>query len=297
VRLAVFFGCIAVIAAVFAFFVRPWYLRWGATDVDVLRPTPGDGIVPGAASQETRAITIRAPMERVWPWLAQIGQDRGGFYSFDLLENVVGCQMPTVDRVHPELQSWQIGDKLWMYPPKKAGGIGFATQRVYTPSYALAFGTRVVGTPLSAPENGSWTFDLDPINDSTTRLLVRGRGAAGRLLLGVAFDRSIFEPVHFAMERRMMTGIQQLAEGGDRGRLPNHLQILLWTITFAILSVSAVMILGGISWPRAVAAFLVAAAVFQILTLGQPPVPFGAVLTAFAAFMTLWPSPKPITAQ
>jgi hypothetical protein len=79
-------GSTAAILLVFFLFVRPWYVQWGATDGEAQRPLPGDEIVPNAAGQETRAITIRASVERVWPWVAQLGQDRGGFYSFDLLD-------------------------------------------------------------------------------------------------------------------------------------------------------------------------------------------------------------------
>jgi hypothetical protein len=117
-----------------------------------------------------------------------------------------------------------------MYPPEGAGGAGFATLRRYMPGRALGFGTRVVGTPLTAPEDGSWTFVVQPLDGYTTRLLIRGRGPVTRSWLGLAFDRSVFEPVHFVMERRMMVGIKQLAEGQDRRRVINRLQVALWTM-------------------------------------------------------------------
>src|SRR5688500_2728148 len=126
-------GCFAALIGTFVIFVQPWFARWGATDYEVRKPLPGDEIIPSAASQETRAITINAPVAGVWPWLAQLGRDCGGFYSFDLLENLVGCEMPVVDRLLPERQEWKIGDKLWMYPETKAGGMGFATLRNFVP--------------------------------------------------------------------------------------------------------------------------------------------------------------------
>src|SRR5688572_30708078 len=97
-------GCFAALIGIFGLFVQPWFARWGATDYEVGKSLPGDEIIPFAASQETRAITINAPVAAVWPWLAQLGRDRGGFYSFDLLENLVGCDMPVVDRLVPEHQ-------------------------------------------------------------------------------------------------------------------------------------------------------------------------------------------------
>ena len=148
-------GSLVALFLAFLLVVRPWYLRWGATDDETRRPLPGDAIIPNAAGQETRAITIRAPVERVWPWLAQIGQDRGGFYSFDLLENLVGCEMPTADVLRPDRQTWRLGDKLWMYPPNKAGGIGFATLRAYVPGRALGFSTHAPGSSTKVGD-GSW---------------------------------------------------------------------------------------------------------------------------------------------
>ncbi|HJQ65994.1 MAG TPA: hypothetical protein VJ816_06440 [Gemmatimonadales bacterium] len=282
-------GSLLAIGLAFVGFVRPWYLRWGATDAETHRSLPGDAIIPNATRQETRAITIHAPVEQVWPWLAQLGQDRGGFYSYDLLENLVGCGMPTEDRLRPDRQSWQVGDKLWMYPPEKAGGIGFATLRTYLPGRALGFGTRSTGTPLTSPEDGSWSFVLDPMDDGTTRLLVRGRGAAGRSLLGVAFDRSVFEPMHFVMERRTMIGLQQLAEGRDRGRVSNHVAIGLWTITFAFFVTAMVSVIRHADRWHALAGLFTAAAAFQILTFVQPPLGVGFLLTVIVGLSLWWP--------
>lgn len=288
-RLLALAGSLAMVVLVFFVFVRPWYLEWGATDAEARAPLPGDEIVPNAEVQETRAITIHANVTQVWPWLAQLGQDRGGFYSYDLLENLFGSGMPTSDVLRPEKQPWQFGDKLWMYPPDKAGGAGSATLRTYLPGRALGFGTRATGTSLDEREDGSWSFVLVPSGDSAMRLLIRGRGAPGRSLLGVAFDRSIFEPVHFAMERRMMIGVKQLAEGGDRGRVANHVQVLLWTITFGLFVAAVVMVLRCAAWGQAVAGLVTAAVVFQILTLGQPPLSVGMLLVAMVAAVLRWP--------
>ena len=268
------------LSVVFSYIACPWYQRWGAAEVEISRPLLGDELIANAASQETRAITINAPIERVWPWLAQLGQDRGGFYSYDLLENAVGCAMPTEDRLRPAAQTWQIGDKLWMYPKDRAGGIGFATLHAYVPGRALAFGTRVTGASLSEPESGSWAFVLEPIDASTTRFLVRGRIASGRSPAGVAFDRAIFEPAHFVMERRMMVGIKDLAEGRDRGRLLNHGQVALWTITFVLFVSAGIMVLRRRAWARPLAAFTLAGLIFQVLTLAQPPLLLGVPLVA-----------------
>jgi hypothetical protein len=282
-RVLLLIGALGIVLTTFLTYVRPWYLRWGASDAELTRSLPGDDIIPDATAQQTRAITIQAPIERVWPWLAQLGQDRGGFYSFDLLENLVGCEMPVDDVLRPEHQVWRLGDKLWMYPPDKAGGAGFATLRSYVPGRALGFATRAVGTGLDEPENGSWSFVLQPIDARRTRLLIRGRLAPGRSTAGVAFDRLVFEPIHFFMERRMMLGIKDLAEGRSRGRPVNHAQVGLWVLAFLLLSGTGVLLLRGDDWILAAMAFVSAALVFQVLTLGQPPPAVGAAILVMAS--------------
>ena len=292
-RLLALLAVCAAIGAVFLIVVRPAYLNWGATSDERARQLPGDEIIPGAVSQNTRAITIGANVDRVWPWLAQLGQDRAGFYSFDLLENLVGCEMPTADALLPDKQSWQLGDKLWMYPSHKAGGAGFATLRTFEPGRALGFATRLVGTSLDDPENGSWTFVIEPIGLSETRLLIRGRGAARHSLLGVAFDQGFFEPIHFAMERRMMIGIAQLVETGKRDRIWNHVHVILWTITFVLFVIAGAFVMLGRRWVRSLVAFVAAAAVFQILTLLQPPLLISLLLVIVVFVLLRRPSNPP----
>src|ERR1041385_7104203 len=84
--------------------IRPRMARWGATDQEVRMPLPGDEVNAQRAFVSTRAITTDAPLEVVWPWLAQIGQDRGGFYSYTWLENLAGCRMHNARRIYSEWQ-------------------------------------------------------------------------------------------------------------------------------------------------------------------------------------------------
>lgn len=244
--------------------------------------------MPNAVSQETRAITIHAPVDKVWPWLAQLGQDRGGFYSYDLLENLVGCRMPTDDYLRPDKQQWAPGDKLWMYPATKGGGVGYATLRVTLPGRALAFGTHV-GDGTTGSDNGSWALVLQPVDSASTRLITRGRSAASPSGFGPFVDLSMFEPMHFVMEKRMMIGIDQLATGHSRGRVWNHVQVVLWVVTFVMFWIGLVWIFFGPVWHRKFAGTLAAAIVFQILTLGQPPVDVGIVLVLVVAAILWWP--------
>jgi hypothetical protein len=278
---------VAVVGAFIAV-VEPWFIRWGATDDEARKPLPGDEIIPRAVRQGTRAITIAAPIAVVWPWLAQIGRDRGGFYSFDLLENLVGCEMPTGDELQPAWQSWKTGDKLWMYPEDKAGGAGYATLRTYIPGRALGFATRAFGVALTEPENGSWTFVLERAGDDATRLLIRGRMGRGRPRTWWIFDRLAFDPVHFVMERRMMIGLKQLAEGRPRSRMENHAQAALWVLAFGLTIAAVVLAWRRTRWVRGMVGVILATAVFQILTFGQPSILAGILLIGLVAATLPW---------
>jgi hypothetical protein len=196
-------GTLLSAGLVYWFGLRPWHIRWGATDDEVVCPLPGDEIVPRPRKWSTRAITIAAPVEAVWPWLVQIGQGRGGLYSYDWLENVAGCDIHSADRVHPELQDLRPGDAVRLGPQ------GYPAYQVVAiePSRALILAG-------NDPDMGahSWVFVLEPIDEQTSRLIVRSRDDYPPTLANVVIWRLITEPVHFVMERKMLLGIKQRAE-------------------------------------------------------------------------------------
>lgn len=197
--------------ATLAMALRPWFLRWGATGEEVSRTWPGDEMAPKPASLATRAVTIHAPAEEVWPWIVQIGQDRGGFYSYTWLENLVGARIHNADRILPECQSREVGDTVWMAPRERYGGKGCMRVARLDPGKAMVLVSpddyeTVIKTGV-APL-GVWSFILDPVDERTTRLIVRSlsgtKEGPGRFL--------IFDPIHFIMERKMMLGIRDRAE-------------------------------------------------------------------------------------
>lgn len=282
-RTLAFLGAWAILLSGFLAVVRPWYQHWGATPEELQRSLLGDRIVTGHVRQETRAITIHAPIERAWPWLAQIGQYRGGFYSFDQLENAVGCEMPTVDVLTRAHQVWQVGDSLWMYGREKAGGMGFAVLRELIPGRALAYSTTAPGSPKGQVD-GSWTFVMESVDAATTRFIIRGRAPLERSAAWAAFDIFLFEPMHFLMERRMMLGIQELAERGVRDRTENTAHIALWVITLALFVWAGVGVFRRERLDVAIATFVATGFVFQFLTLRQPtPLLGGVIVLALAA--------------
>jgi hypothetical protein len=220
VRRGVLAGALAGLLLEFFAFVRPWYLSWGSDAALARAYLPGDALLWRGASRETRAIRIHAPTEAVWPWVAQIGQDRGGFYSYAILENLAGCKMRNLDFLLPAIQHWGVDDKLWMFPPEKLGGIGQAPLAIHEPGHALVFYTRRTGTALTDPPDGTWAFVVEPIDQTTSRLVTRARARGSLSLLGGAFNRGVFEPVHFVMERKMMEGIKVRVEGRSSFQAP-----------------------------------------------------------------------------
>lgn len=270
----------------------PWSQNWGATLEEVRRGLPGDETVPDAADAETRAITIDAPAALVWPWVAQLGQDRGGFYSYRVLENLVGCRMPDADRIHPEMQAWKPGDKLWMYPPERVGGAGSAELRVYEPGKALGFGTRQIGTPLASPPDGSWSFVVEPIGGNQARLIVRGRGAGHLPVLAGAFDALVFRAAHFTMERKMLVGIKARAEGFGPTPWANDLEVASWTALALLFAAAAIQTWRGRPPARALLSMFVAGLLFQALTFLEPG-PGPSVAAAVVTALLVWAAPCP----
>ena len=269
-RLAALVGALAVLLTLFFWGVRPWYQRWGATESEARSTLPGDELLVGGRGS-TRAITIDAPTTTVWRWLAQLGQDRGGFYSYEFLEDLVGAEMENRSELDPRIPPWKRGDKLWMYPPNKLNGAGHADLLRIDPGQALVFGTWQFGTDMSKPSNGTWAFVLEPLPADQTRLIVRSRAAGERPPLAAAFDVLVFEPIHFVMERKMLEGIKAHAEGRGPAPVADFLEITMFVATFALF-VSAAWRLMRWGSVRSLLMVLIATGLgFQLLTFVQPP--------------------------
>jgi hypothetical protein len=169
---------------------------------------PGDELVPDADLTATRAITVRAGADGVWPWIAQLGQGRGGFYSYDFLENLVGCDIHSATRVVPEWQSIDVGDAVYLHPE-----VGLIVA-VVEPGRALVLrgGVPIARTP--PPYDFTWAFVLRDRADGSTRLVVRERYGYSRW-----WAWSLVEPaelVSFVMSQRMLRGIKERAERAVR---------------------------------------------------------------------------------
>lgn len=208
-------GLAAAGAAAYAFAVRPWHLSWGTEPDEETMALPGDEVKPDAGISVTHAVTINAPPEEVWKWLVQIGQGRGGFFSYDFIENLVGLDVHNVYEVKPELQHLKEGDFVrsahegWLGGrfDDKAGWFVVDLE----PNRHLVLRDEI--------ERGSWSFILRPLPDGKTRFLIRARGDRPSNLARWTFHLSVFEPAHFIMERKMMLTLKELAEKGIQERL------------------------------------------------------------------------------
>ncbi|MEO5816834.1 MAG: hypothetical protein ABIT20_16285 [Gemmatimonadaceae bacterium] len=211
-RIAWGFGASFLVYAAAVVAVRPLYVRWGTTADERRAHLPGDDIVRDAQYTVDHGITIRAPADSVWPWLVQLGQDRGGFYSYDWLERLAGDRIRNADRIHAEWQNIKPGDLVRATQPDYLGG-----------RLGNALGWRVTEVvPGRAIVLENWgAFVVQPVDSSTSRLFVRTRGQGTPSFAGVVFgplNVLVFEPVHFIMERGMMRGIRDRAEATTRRR-------------------------------------------------------------------------------
>lgn len=201
-------GATALLGA-YTLLVRPWHLRWGVTEAEFARAYPGDGLLPDVTGHVTRAITIQATPEQIWPWLMQIGQDRGGFYSYTPLENMFGCDMPEVEEILSQWPARAVGEKVWFATPKHFGGKAYMEVAIAQPDRAFVL---AAGSDLAARQAATWGFFLEPLGANATRLIVRLRVGEAPGLMGRILGYVFWEPAHFIMERRMLLNIRSLAE-------------------------------------------------------------------------------------
>jgi hypothetical protein len=217
----------AAAVASYLLLVRPWHLRWGAADDEVDRSLPGDEIVPHPPVQTTRAITIRAPAANIWPWLVQIGYNRAGWYSYDRLEAAMGAgdfvDGESADRIIPELQHLEIGD-----PVPAAPDVGWFVVAAIEPGHSLVLRATLnpfTGQAITADDagprfDGTWAFLLNELDNGTTRLIARLRATYEPRLPLAPLVHAVLEPAHFIMERKMLLGIKERAEGTAGGASP-----------------------------------------------------------------------------
>ena len=203
-------GVAAAGGAAYVTKVNPRIKRWGATDAELDRAWSGDDFVEaGARSRATRAVTVNAPAEAVWPWIVQLGQDRAGFYSYTVLENLVGADMHNTDWIVPEWQRREVGDVVWLARPDRYRGYGHQRVATLEPGRSMALTGERDWTALQhgAKASNAWTFTVEPIAARRSRLVIHS--------VATRVD-PLFDLIHFVMERKMMLRIKDLAERSVR---------------------------------------------------------------------------------
>jgi hypothetical protein len=195
-RYAVLF--VLLLVALYLTVIHPWMANWGSTAAEQQMVLPGDELYPSRIGRSTWAVTIDAPPEVVWQWLAQVGQDRAGFYTYTWLENLTGCEFHNANEIHPEWQHLAAGDA-W---------------RLCQPEYLWGFGKdAVVPVLLSEPGHvlalqSLWgAHVILPIDEHASRLLVRSAPGESNLITKLLVD-----PIVFTMEKRMLLGLKARAE-------------------------------------------------------------------------------------
>lgn len=213
---AVVVAVLVVLGVIYYGFGRPWVLSWGSKAEERRRALPGDDFVVTPRSVSTRAITIAAPVELVWPWVAQMGQGRGGLYSYDALENLFGGDVHSVDHVIAELQDVSVGDTVRLVREGYPLNLGFAFKVAFVhPPRVLVLhapGTReecfAAGLPFV-----TWALVAERVDDRTTRLISRWRTDFKLSPKGLFWwQLGPMDVVEFVMERKMLKGIRKRAE-------------------------------------------------------------------------------------
>jgi len=227
--------------------IRPWHLRWGATQEEASQTMPGDLEHIGW----TRAITIDAAPEQVWPWLVQWGQGRGGWYSYDWLENLFGFDIHTADRILPEYQNLAIGDPICM-------------SRDFCPSRVTVLEPNRWLSWQADDEKGdpvwTFTFGLSPLDASHSRLIVGESFRSDFMPPAAVFALEIPDVV---MELKALNTVKNRAEGIAESALISPLEIIVWLTALVVGLIALVSFANRQDWKMPLA--LIAASVLVLL--------------------------------
>jgi hypothetical protein len=265
---------IAIVVATFALLPH-WTRTWGATAAEVERTLPGDELMERAPGDWTHGATIDAPAEEVWPWIAQIGDDRGGFYSYTFIENLLMGEevYHNAERILPQFQNPQPGEGLVMD--------SLQVYEVEPGKWLLA-----AQTSQAADFDWVWLWHAEPVGMKQTRLLIR---SAMRLPAEASNPvvSTVVELGGFVMERRMIEGLKLRAEGGTEPAAVEAIEIALWMAALVAGLGAAVLFLTRPAWPAPL--LLGLAALFTLIwfTFWQPALWLRLVLDV-ALFVLLW---------
>ena len=187
---------VIVLVIVYIKFIRPWQLTWGSTDEEISKSMPGDEIVTKPSFNATRAVTIFASPEKIYPWIVQMGVKRAGWYSYDMLDNL---GRPSAESILPEHQNIQIGDVIAMSPDGKQG---MKVNDFKANEWMLWWDNK---------GDSTWVWEIVVISEQQCRLITRVRTKYRLLSSALAFNLLI-EFFDIIMMRKCMLGIKKRAE-------------------------------------------------------------------------------------
>ena len=270
------FAVPVILITVYLFFIRPSQLRWGATTEEIRRSMPGDDLVPNPTFVATRAISIRGRPEEIWPWIAQMGFDRAGYYGYDLIENICSkTGIRSSESIVPDLQHPKTGDVL---PISKVAHLTFGQIK---PNQFLIWQSE------AAPHDGAFTWALYPVDESHTRLVSRIRLRYHWASSALVLDLFTEFADHVAVPK-ILAGVRDRVEG----RVPESLaseatEIAIWLLAFAEFAISIVLVFRWRPWWRAWALALGAGSLLMFAIYAHVSAWIGAALGCGIAILML----------
>lgn len=231
------FAVPVILITVYLFFIRPSQLRWGATTEEIRRWMPGDDLVANPSFVATRAITIRGRPEDVWPWIAQMGFNRAGYYGYDLIENLGSkTGIRSAAAIVPELQHPKTGDLL---PISEVADLTFGQ---------IATNQFLIWQSEASPHDGAFTWALYPVDQSHTRLVSRIRLRYHWTTRALALDLFTEFADHVAVPK-ILAGVKDRVEGRTPESLAREAaEIAIWILALTEFSIAIVLVFRWRQW-------------------------------------------------
>jgi hypothetical protein len=194
-----------VLVICYTFFLRNFLMHWGSAQEERKKYYTGDSILLKPGYENTLAVTINKPPSAIWPWVAQMGLNKGGFYSYTWLENIFGCKLYNADRIHPEWQNTQPGDYEPVCASAEKNNMKGWTIITVIPNKALVY---------KSSTDSSWTmgFYIDSVSKNKSRLVTRMRYVGPKHFWSYITDKAWMEWAHCIMQKGSLNGIKKRAE-------------------------------------------------------------------------------------
>lgn len=276
VRLFSVIALFVILITVYLLVIRPSQLRWGATTDEVRRTMPGDDLVADPTFVATRAITIQGRPEEIWPWIAQMGFDRAGYYGYDLIENLGSkTGIRSAESIVPELQHPKTGDVL------PISAVAHLTFGAIQPDQYLIWQSE------AKPHDGAFTWELYPVDESHTRLVSRIRLRYHRTSRALVLDLFTEFADHVAVPK-ILAGVRNRVEG----RAPESLareatEIAVWILALVEIAAATVFVFRWRRWWRAGALALGAGLLLMFALYAHASLWIGAALGCGMALLML----------